>query len=58
MTLRTRLSRLGRYGVVGCIAAAVHFGILRGLSGFTPEWLANPVAFLIASVTGYLAMPC
>jgi len=54
MTLRTRLSRLGRYGVVGCIAAAVHFGILRGLSGFTPEWLANPVAFLIASVTGYL----
>ena len=57
-TLPTRtlrgLNRLARYGAVGVVAAAIHYGILRGLGLTLAEWLANPIAFLAASITGYL----
>ena len=48
------LHRLGRYGVVGVSAAAIHFGVLRGLGLVLADWLANPIAFLAASIAGYL----
>ena len=51
---RHRLHRLGRYGVVGVTAAAIHFGVLRGLGLVLADWLANPIAFLAASIAGYL----
>ena len=54
MTLAKLLSRLSRYCVVGFTSAGVHYGVLLGLAGRAPEWLANPLAFLIASLTGYL----
>ena len=54
MTLVKLLSRLSRYGLVGFASAGVHYGVLLGLAGSSPEWLANPLAFLIASLTGYL----
>ena len=54
MKLRRLVQRALRYGVVGCGAAAIHYGVLRGLSAAGPEWLANPVAFLVASLAGYL----
>ena len=57
-TLPTRtlrgLNRLARYGAVGVVAAAIHYTILRGLGLTLAEWLANPIAFLAASITGYL----
>lgn len=49
-----RLHRLARYGMVGGAAAAIHYGVLRGLSLLLVEWLANPIAFLAASVAGFL----
>lgn len=49
-----RLHRLGRYGVVGVTAAAIHFSVLRGLGLVLADWLANPIAFLAASIAGYL----
>jgi len=54
MTLAKLLSRLSSYGVVGLTSAGVHYGVLLGLAGRAPEWLANPLAFLIAALTGYL----
>ena len=54
MNLAKLMSRLSRYGVVGFASAGVHYGVLLGLAGGAPEWLANPLAFLIASLTGYL----
>ena len=48
------LQRLGRYGAVGIIAAAVHAGILLLLSQWISLSLANPVAFLAASLAGYV----
>ena len=50
-TLRSRLSL---YGLVGVVAAAVHALVLLGLNLFLPLWLANPLAFLAASLAGYL----
>ena len=49
-----KLNRLARYGAVGVVAAAIHYGALRGLSLILAEWLANPIAFLAASIAGYL----
>ncbi len=49
-----QLNRLARYGAVGVVAAAIHYGVLRGLSLMLAEWLANPIAFLTASIAGYL----
>ncbi|MFL0734043.1 MAG: ChbG/HpnK family deacetylase [Prochlorococcus sp.] len=48
------LNRLTRYGAIGVIAAMVHAGVLISLSLALPEWLANPIAFLAASLAGYL----
>ncbi|MCB4399768.1 ChbG/HpnK family deacetylase [Synechococcus sp. MU1625] len=43
-----------RYGVVGGTAAAVHIGVLLLLGQWMTLSLANPIAFLAASVAGYL----
>ena len=48
------LNRLLRYGVVGGTAAAVHIGVLLLLGQWMSLSLANPIAFLAASVAGYL----
>ena len=48
------LNRLLRYGLVGGTAAAVHVGILLLLGQWMSLSLANPIAFLAASVAGYL----
>ena len=48
------LNRLLRYGVVGGTAAAVHIGVLLLLGRWMSLSLANPIAFLAASVAGYL----
>ena len=48
------LNRLLRYGVVGGTAAAVHIGVLLLLDPWMSLSLANPIAFLTASVAGYL----
>ena len=48
------LNRLLRYGVVGGTAAAVHIGVLLLLGPWMSLSLANPIAFLTASVAGYL----
>ncbi len=48
------LDRLLRYGLVGGTAAAVHIGVLLLLDQRMSLSLANPMAFLAASVAGYL----
>ena len=50
----TLSSRLSLYGLVGVVAAAVHALVLLGLGLVIPLWLANPLAFLVASLAGYL----
>ena len=50
----TLSSRLSLYGLVGVVAAAVHALVLLGLGMLMPIWLANPLAFLAASLAGYL----
>ena len=52
MKVQPLAARVGRYGLVGVVAASVHYGVLE-LSGW-PLWLSNPVAFLTASLTSYL----
>ena len=54
MNTRMVLQRVGRYGAVGLVAAAVHAGILLLLSQWMSLSLANPIAFLAASIAGYL----
>ena len=54
MNTRMLLQRLGRYGAVGLVAAAVHAGILLLFSQWISLSLANPIAFLAASVAGYV----
>ena len=52
---KTRLlGRLGRYGTVGIVAAAVHAAILLLLSNWISLSQANPIAFLAASLAGYV----
>ena len=48
------LNRVLRYGVVGGTAAAVHIVVLLMLGQWMSLSLANPIAFLAASVAGYL----
>ena len=48
------LGRLGRYGAIGIVAAAVHAVILLLLSNWISLSLANPIAFLAASLAGYV----
>lgn len=54
MIPRTLSSRLSLYGLVGVVAAAVHALVLLGLGLLMPLWLANPLAFLAASLAGYI----
>ncbi|WP_226402570.1 ChbG/HpnK family deacetylase [Synechococcus sp. MU1643] len=54
MRMTPVLSRLLRYGVVGGTAAAVHIGVLLLLGQWIALSLANPIAFLAASMAGYL----
>ena len=54
MRMMPLLNRLLRYGVVGGTAAAVHIGVLLLLGQWMTLSLANPIAFLAASVAGYL----
>ena len=54
MRVRPLLNRLGRYGLVGVAAAAVHLVVLLGLNAVLPIWIANPLAFLAASLAGYV----
>ena len=54
MIPRNLSSRLSLYGLVGVMAAAVHALVLLVLGMLIPVWLANPVAFLAASLAGYL----
>ena len=50
---KTRLlGRLAHYGAVGLAAAAVHAGILLLFSQWVYLSLANPIAFLAASLAG------
>ena len=53
MNTRMVLQRVGRYGAVGLVAAAVHLGILLLFSQWIHPSLANPIAFLAASLAGY-----
>ena len=50
----TLSSRLSLYGLVGVVAAAVHALVLLALGLVMPLWLANPLAFLAASLAGYV----
>ena len=54
LSKRSLSSRVGLYSLVGIAAAAVHAGVLLSLGLLVPLWLANPLAFLAASVAGYL----
>ncbi len=58
MRLMPALNRVLRYVLVEGPAAAVHMGMLL-LDRWISLSLANPIAFLAASVAGYLGpMPC
>ena len=52
--LAVPLTRISLYGLVGIAAAIVHTGVLLGLGLLMPQWAANPLAFLAASIAGYL----
>ena len=52
--LAAPLTRISLYGLVGIGAAIVHAGVLLGLGLLMPLWAANPLAFLAASIAGYL----
>ena len=54
MRMTPVLNRLMRYGLVGGTAAAVHIIVLLLLGQWMSLSLANPIAFLAASVAGYL----
>ena len=54
MRMTPVLNRLMRYGLVGGTAAAVHIGVLLLLGPWMSLSLANPIAFLAASMAGYL----
>ncbi len=54
MRMMPVLKRLLRYGLVGGTAAAVHIGVLLLLGQWMSLSLANPIAFLAASVAGYV----
>ena len=47
------LNKLSRYGAIGVMAAAVHAVVLLLLGRWIALSLANPIAFLAASVAGY-----
>ena len=53
-SLATPITRISLYGLVGIGAAIVHAGVLLALGLLMPLWAANPLAFLAASIAGYL----
>ena len=53
-SLATPITRISLYGLVGIAAAIVHAGVLLALGLLMPLWAANPLAFLAASIAGYL----
>ena len=53
MNISGLLNKLGRYGAIGVLAAAVHTGVLLSLDRWIALSLANPIAFLAASIAGY-----
>ncbi len=53
-SLATPITRISLYGLVGIGAAIVHAGVLLALGVLMPLWAANPLAFLAASIAGYL----
>ena len=54
MSMPPVLTRVLRYGLVGGMAAAVHISVLLLLDPWMILSLANPIAFLAASVAGFL----
>ena len=53
MNVSALLNKIGRYGAIGMLAAAVHAAVLLFLGRWIPWSLANPIAFLAASLAGY-----
>ena len=53
-SLANPITRISLYGLVGIVAAIVHAGVLLALGLLMPLWAANPLAFLAASIAGYL----
>ena len=53
MNVSALLNKIGRYGAVGMLAAAVHTAVLLLLGRWIAWSLANPIAFLAASLAGY-----
>lgn len=54
MNLKAHAFRLSAYGAVGFLCAGVYAVILIILEQWLPVWLANPGAFLVASLVGSL----
>ncbi len=54
MIAKDVFSFVGRYGIVGVLAASIHATVLILLLKFLPLWLSNLSGFLTASITSYL----
>ena len=52
MKLRAFGFRVSTYGAVGLLCAGVYASTLLILEQWLPSWIANPTAFLVASVAG------
>jgi len=54
MHIKSLKTRAASYAFVGTLCALVYAGLLIGLENWLPTWLANPIAFLGASLIGAL----
>ena len=54
MNFKALGSRLSAYGLVGFLCAGVYALTLISLEQWMPTWVANPLAFLVASLVGSL----
>jgi len=54
MSLQPLAARIGRYGLVGLAAAAIHATVLVLMAKLIPFWLSNLSGFLAASLVSYL----
>ena len=54
MSLQPLAARVGRYGLVGLAAAAIHATLLVLMAKLIPFWLSNLSGFLAASLVSYL----
>lgn len=54
MSLQPLISKVGRYGLIGVAAAAVHAAVLLLMGMLAPLWISNLCGFLAASLFGYL----